>query len=51
MMRRWDDGLPAAVRAEIMVEAYEPVLRILIAAGRRGKSPPGAMLRFPAAWR
>lgn len=40
MMTRWQDGIPAEVRAEIMTEAYEPVLRILIHAGRRRQSGP-----------
>jgi hypothetical protein len=34
MMRRWQNGIPAEVRTEIMIEAYEPLLRMLIRAGR-----------------
>jgi hypothetical protein len=36
MMRRWEGGISAEVRAEIMTEAYEPVLRLLIRSERRG---------------
>jgi hypothetical protein len=36
MMRRWQGGIPAEVRAEIMTEAYEPVLHLLIRTQRRG---------------
>lgn len=39
MMRRWDDDIPAEIRAEIMVEAYEPLLQVLIRTGRRGQLP------------
>lgn len=35
MMLRWFDGIPAEVRAELMVRAYEPVLHMLIRARRR----------------
>lgn len=35
MMRRWEDGILPETRAEIMTEAYEPVLHILIRSGRR----------------
>jgi hypothetical protein len=35
MMRRWEGGISAEVRAEIMTEAYEPVLRTLMLARRR----------------
>ena len=35
MMTRWQDGIPAEIRAEIMTEAYEPVLRMLIRSRRR----------------
>jgi hypothetical protein len=38
MMRRWQGGIPAEVRAEIMVQAYEPLIRMLIR-GRRLPSP------------
>jgi hypothetical protein len=35
LMRRWDDGVAPEIRAEIMVELYEPTLRLLIRARRR----------------
>lgn len=35
LMRRWDDGIPAEIRAEIAIRAYEPVLKILIRGRRR----------------
>jgi hypothetical protein len=35
MMRRWQDGPSPDIRAEIMTEAYEPVLHLLIRAERR----------------
>jgi hypothetical protein len=37
MMRRWDHGEPIdpSVRLEIMMGAYEPVLRMLVRARRR----------------
>ena len=35
IIRRWQNGIPAEVRSEIMTEAYEPILRSLIRAGRR----------------
>jgi hypothetical protein len=41
MMRRWQGGVPAEIRAEIMTEAYEPGLHILLRAERRGHKRPG----------
>jgi hypothetical protein len=41
MMRRWQCGIPPEIRAEIMIEAYEPVLHILLRAERRGHKRPG----------
>jgi hypothetical protein len=41
MMRRWQGGIPAEVRAEIMTEAYEPVLYLLIRTQRRGQKRGG----------
>lgn len=35
MIRRRCDGISAEIRAEIMTEAYEPVLKILIRGRRR----------------
>jgi hypothetical protein len=35
MATRWQDGIPAEVRAEIITEAYEPVLKTLMLARRR----------------
>jgi hypothetical protein len=35
MAGRWQGGIPAEVRAEIMTEAYEPALKALIRAKRR----------------
>jgi len=35
MMRRREDGIPPQTRAEIMTDAYEPVLRMLIRSRRR----------------
>ena len=32
---RWEDGVSPHIRAEIMSEAWEPLLRILIQVGRR----------------
>lgn len=32
---RWADSIPPEVRAEILLQAYEPVLRMLIRARRR----------------
>jgi hypothetical protein len=34
MAGRWQGGIPAEVRAEIITEAYEPVLKTLILARR-----------------
>ncbi len=34
MMRSWQGGIPAESRVEIMVQVYEPLLRMLIRAGR-----------------
>jgi hypothetical protein len=52
MIRRWEDGIPAEVRVEIMTEVYEPILRVLIGSRRRGQSLGGGkMLRVPPAWR
>lgn len=34
VMRRWDAGIPAEVRAELM-DVYRPVLLLLIRAGMR----------------
>jgi hypothetical protein len=34
LTRRWQDSIPAELRAEIMTDAYEPVLSLLIQAGR-----------------
>lgn len=42
MMRRWDDGILPEVRAEIMTQAYEPVLHVLIRSGRRRQGGPPA---------
>lgn len=36
MMRRWDDDIPAETRDEI-AQVYQPLLRILIRAKRRGQ--------------
>lgn len=40
MMRRWTNGILPEIRAEIMTEAYEPVLRMLIRAKRRREGGP-----------
>lgn len=40
MMRRWENGIPPETRAEIMTEAYEPVLHMLIRAKRRREGGP-----------
>lgn len=40
LMHRWDDGVSAEIRAEIMTEAYEPVLRMLIRSRRRRAGGP-----------
>jgi hypothetical protein len=37
MMRRWQDGPSPEIREEIMLEAYEPVLHLLIRTERRGQ--------------
>jgi hypothetical protein len=44
VMRRWDGGIPAEVRVEIMMDAYEPVLCLLLRAGRRGLIQRGVPL-------
>jgi hypothetical protein len=36
MMRRWQGGISPEIRAEIMIEAYEPVLHLLLRTERRG---------------
>jgi hypothetical protein len=37
VVRRWEDGPSAEIREEIMLEAYEPVLHLLIRTERRGQ--------------
>ena len=52
IMRRWqDDGLSAEIRAEIMVDIYEPVLQMLIRSKRIDPNRRGASLPLPPAWR
>lgn len=35
IMTRWEDGVPAELRAEVMVQIYEPALHMLMRAKRR----------------
>jgi hypothetical protein len=48
MMRRWQGGISPELRAEIMIEAYEPVLHILLHAERRGHKRLGWRTAKPA---
>jgi hypothetical protein len=40
LVRHWEDGPSPEIREEIMLEAYEPVLHLLIRTERRGQKRP-----------
>ena len=47
VVRRWENGPSPEIREEIMLEAYEPVLHLLIRTERRGRSVTGKPAHVP----